>query len=165
LHALSGWCDHLDLWHRLPAAARGADERPALSQAVLRRGPAHEGRVADVPLCQAMGELSGAARARDHQDPHQGARRSARGQASGRAHPEGGRPAGQRAAAEMMEATALDAATARSRTRASRRWRGAAVGHLCTPPGIRLTGLFVYWPLVASTVLSFYDWNLVSPTW
>ncbi len=65
----------------------------------------------------------------------------------------------------MMEATALDAATARSRTRASRRWRGAAVGHLYLTPAIVLTGLFVYWPLVASTVLSFYDWNLVSPMW
>jgi len=46
----------------------------------------------------------------------------------------------------MMEATALDAATARSRTRASRRWRGAVVGHLYLAPAIVLTGLFVYWP-------------------
>jgi sn-glycerol 3-phosphate transport system permease protein len=48
---------------------------------------------------------------------------------------------------------------------ASRRWRATAVGYLYLAPAAALTLVFVYWPLVASTVLSFYDWNLVSPTW
>jgi sn-glycerol 3-phosphate transport system permease protein len=47
----------------------------------------------------------------------------------------------------------------------SRRWRATAVGSLYLAPAGALTLLFVYWPLVASTVLSFYDWNLVSPSW
>ena len=47
----------------------------------------------------------------------------------------------------MMDATALAAAPARPRTRVSRRWRAAVVGHLYLAPAIVLTGLFVYWPL------------------
>jgi sn-glycerol 3-phosphate transport system permease protein len=47
----------------------------------------------------------------------------------------------------------------------SRRWRATAVGYLYLAPAAALTLLFVYWPLVASATLSFYDWNLVSPTW
>ena len=48
---------------------------------------------------------------------------------------------------------------------ARRRWRPIAVGYLYLAPAAALTLVFVYWPLVASTMLSFYDWNLVSPTW
>jgi len=48
--------------------------------------------------------------------------------------------------------------------RPSRRWRAAA-GYCYLAPAALLTLVFVYWPLVASTALSFYDWNLVSPTW
>jgi len=48
---------------------------------------------------------------------------------------------------------------------ASRRRRAAAAGYLYLAPAAALTLVFVYWPLVASTALSFYDWNLVSPTW
>jgi len=48
---------------------------------------------------------------------------------------------------------------------ASRRRRAAAAGYLYLVPAAALTLVFVYWPLVASTALSFYDWNLVSPTW
>jgi len=48
--------------------------------------------------------------------------------------------------------------------RPSRRWRAAA-GYCYLAPAAFLTLVFVYWPLVASTALSFYDWNLVSPTW
>ena len=48
--------------------------------------------------------------------------------------------------------------------RPSRRWRPAA-GYCYLAPAALLTLVFVYWPLVASTALSFYDWNLVSPTW
>jgi sn-glycerol 3-phosphate transport system permease protein len=46
-----------------------------------------------------------------------------------------------------------------------RRWRAAAVGYLYLLPAAALTVVFVYWPLAASATLSFYDWNLVSPTW
>ena len=48
---------------------------------------------------------------------------------------------------------------------ARRRWHRIAVGYLYLAPAAALTLVFVYWPLVASTMLSFYDWNLVSPTW
>lgn len=44
-----------------------------------------------------------------------------------------------------------------------RRWRAAAVAYLYLTPAAALTAVFVYWPLVASAALSFYDWNLVSP--
>ncbi|HET7342281.1 MAG TPA: sugar ABC transporter permease [Methylomirabilota bacterium] len=43
--------------------------------------------------------------------------------------------------------------------------RGALRGYLYLAPAAALTAVFVYWPLAASTALSFYDWNLVSPTW
>jgi sn-glycerol 3-phosphate transport system permease protein len=45
------------------------------------------------------------------------------------------------------------------------RRRTATVGYLYLAPAAALTLVFVYWPLVASTALSFYDWNLVSPAW
>jgi sn-glycerol 3-phosphate transport system permease protein len=48
---------------------------------------------------------------------------------------------------------------------AARRRRAVLVGHLYLAPAAALTLLFVYWPLLASTALSGYDWNLVSPTW
>jgi sn-glycerol 3-phosphate transport system permease protein len=51
-----------------------------------------------------------------------------------------------------------------ARARARRR-SGALVGYLYLAPALALTAVFVYWPAVASLVLSFYDWNLVSPTW
>jgi sn-glycerol 3-phosphate transport system permease protein len=40
-----------------------------------------------------------------------------------------------------------------------------AVGFLYLAPAALLTLVFVYWPLAATVVLSFYDWNLVSPAW
>lgn len=57
----------------------------------------------------------------------------------------------------------LAVARARSRGRARRRWRAVAVAYLYLGPAAVLTAVFVYWPLLASAVLSFYDWNLVSP--
>jgi sn-glycerol 3-phosphate transport system permease protein len=47
----------------------------------------------------------------------------------------------------------------------TRRRREHFVAYLYLAPGLALTAVFVYWPLVASATLSFYDWNLVSPTW
>ena len=47
----------------------------------------------------------------------------------------------------------------------TRRRREHLTAYLYLAPGLALTAVFVYWPLVASTTLSFYDWNLVSPTW
>lgn len=55
---------------------------------------------------------------------------------------------------------ALAAASARVRLR--RRWRAAILGYLYLAPAAALTAVFVYWPLIASAILSFYDWNLVS---
>jgi sn-glycerol 3-phosphate transport system permease protein len=49
--------------------------------------------------------------------------------------------------------------------RSPRQWRAISVGYFYLAPAAALTVLFVYWPLVGSTILSFYDWNLVSPTW
>jgi sn-glycerol 3-phosphate transport system permease protein len=57
----------------------------------------------------------------------------------------------------------LAVARARSRGRARRGWRAVAVAYLYLGPAAVLTAVFVYWPLLASAVLSFYDWNLVSP--
>ena len=47
----------------------------------------------------------------------------------------------------------------------TRRRREHLTAYLYLAPGLALTAVFVYWPLVASATLSFYDWNLVSPTW
>jgi sn-glycerol 3-phosphate transport system permease protein len=49
--------------------------------------------------------------------------------------------------------------------RARARRRRILIGHLYLAPAVTLTIVFVYWPLAASTMLSFYDWNLVSPRW
>jgi len=57
---------------------------------------------------------------------------------------------------------ALAAASARARVRLRRRWRAAILGYLYLAPAAALTAVFVYWPLLASAILSFYDWNLVS---
>jgi sn-glycerol 3-phosphate transport system permease protein len=57
---------------------------------------------------------------------------------------------------------ALAAASARARVRLRRRWRAAILGYLYLAPAAALTAVFVYWPLIASAILSFYDWNLVS---
>jgi sn-glycerol 3-phosphate transport system permease protein len=53
-------------------------------------------------------------------------------------------------------------AAARARVRLRRRWRAAILGYLYLAPAAALTAVFVYWPLIASAILSFYDWNLVS---
>jgi sn-glycerol 3-phosphate transport system permease protein len=58
---------------------------------------------------------------------------------------------------------ALAVGGARERVRLRRRWRANAVAYLYLAPAAALTAVFVYWPLVASAALSFYDWNLVSP--
>jgi len=50
------------------------------------------------------------------------------------------------------------------RARARRR-RQTLIGYGYLAPALLLTLVFVYWPLVSSTILSFYDWNLVSPSW
>jgi sn-glycerol 3-phosphate transport system permease protein len=47
----------------------------------------------------------------------------------------------------------------------TQRRREQLTAYLYLAPGFALTAVFVYWPLVASTTLSFYDWNLVSPIW
>jgi sn-glycerol 3-phosphate transport system permease protein len=57
---------------------------------------------------------------------------------------------------------ALAAASERARVRLRRRWRAAILGYLYLAPAAALTAVFVYWPLIASAILSFYDWNLVS---
>ncbi len=49
--------------------------------------------------------------------------------------------------------------------RVGRHRRAILTGYLYLLPVILLTGVFVYLPLLASFVLSFYDWNLVAPTW
>jgi len=61
---------------------------------------------------------------------------------------------------------AATASLARRRARAGvgRRHAGGT-GYLYLAPAALLTLVFVYWPLAATTILSFYDWNLVSPTW
>jgi sn-glycerol 3-phosphate transport system permease protein len=58
---------------------------------------------------------------------------------------------------------ALAVAPAVERARPRRRWRAGVVGYLYLVPAAALTAAFVYWPLVGSAALSFYDWNLVSP--
>jgi sn-glycerol 3-phosphate transport system permease protein len=67
------------------------------------------------------------------------------------------------AAPGASRSVALAGAGARERVRPRRRWRAIAVAYLYLAPAAALTAIFVYWPLVASAVLSFYDWNLVSP--
>lgn len=67
------------------------------------------------------------------------------------------------AAPAGTRSTGLSVAIARERVRLRRRWRAAAVAYLYLAPAAALTAVFVYWPLVASAALSFYDWNLVSP--
>jgi len=47
----------------------------------------------------------------------------------------------------------------------TQRRREQLTAYLYLAPGFALAAVFVYWPLVASTTLSFYDWNLVSPIW
>ena len=59
---------------------------------------------------------------------------------------------------------AAAAVGAEVRARARRR-REALIGYVYLTPALGLTLAFVYWPLVLSTILSFYDWNLVSPNW
>ncbi|HKW91521.1 MAG TPA: sugar ABC transporter permease [Methylomirabilota bacterium] len=65
------------------------------------------------------------------------------------------------AAPASSESGAL--AVARASRRLRRRWREAAVAYLYLAPAAALTAVFVYWPLIASAILSLYDWNLVSP--
>ncbi|HYB69692.1 MAG TPA: sugar ABC transporter permease [Candidatus Bathyarchaeia archaeon] len=67
------------------------------------------------------------------------------------------------AAPASSGSAALAVARAREHGRRRRRWRAAAIGYLYLAPAAALTAVFVYWPLVASAALSFYDWNLVSP--
>jgi ABC-type sugar transport system permease subunit len=48
--------------------------------------------------------------------------------------------------------------------RTSRRyWKGAAKPYLYLLPALLFLGLFIYWPLVQVTILSFFRWNLISP--
>lgn len=42
-------------------------------------------------------------------------------------------------------------------------WEGATP-YLFIAPVLILIGVFIYWPLIYSTYLSFFDWNFVSPT-
>lgn len=62
---------------------------------------------------------------------------------------------------EVAQAARSPAEVARAR----RRRRATVRGYLYLLPAALLTGIFVYWPLVASGILSFYEWNLVAPTW
>lgn len=48
-------------------------------------------------------------------------------------------------------------------SRLGSRRRALVTGYLYLLPAAVLTGVFVYWPLVASFGLSFYEWNLVTP--
>lgn len=43
------------------------------------------------------------------------------------------------------------------------RFSEAAMPYVLIAPLITLIGVFIYWPLVYSTYLSFFDWNFVSP--
>jgi sn-glycerol 3-phosphate transport system permease protein len=67
------------------------------------------------------------------------------------------------AAPASSGSAALAVAPAVERAHPRRRWRAGVVGYLYLVPAAALTAAFVYWPLVASAALSFYDWNLVSP--
>ena len=49
------------------------------------------------------------------------------------------------------------------RTLRKKYWKGAAKPYLYLLPALLFLGLFVYWPLVQVTILSFFRWNLVSP--
>jgi ABC-type sugar transport system permease subunit len=42
-------------------------------------------------------------------------------------------------------------------------WKGAAKPYLYLLPALLFLGLFIYWPLVQVTILSFFRWNLISP--
>lgn len=42
-------------------------------------------------------------------------------------------------------------------------WRGALKPYLYLLPALLFLGLFIYWPLVQVTILSFFRWNLISP--
>ena len=51
---------------------------------------------------------------------------------------------------------------------ATRRWRWTKAGEMAVPyvfvaPLLLLMAVFIYWPLVYSLYLSFFDWNFVSP--
>jgi sn-glycerol 3-phosphate transport system permease protein len=43
-------------------------------------------------------------------------------------------------------------------------WARASVPYLYLLPALTLLLVFVYWPLARSLELSFYDWNMISPT-
>ena len=41
-------------------------------------------------------------------------------------------------------------------------WKGAATPYLYLLPALLFLGLFIYWPLMQVTILSFFRWNLIS---
>ena len=67
----------------------------------------------------------------------------------------------------VADVARVDAAAPRAHAaaRARRRRRATLLGYLYLAPALVLTAVFVYWPVIATATLSFYDWNLVSPTW
>ena len=49
------------------------------------------------------------------------------------------------------------------RTSRKEYWKGATQPYLYLLPALLFLGLFIYWPLVQVTILSFFRWNLISP--
>lgn len=60
-------------------------------------------------------------------------------------------------------ASAVPVTMAHRRLWSRGRLREAAVPYLFVAPALVIVGVFIYWPLVYSVYLSFFDWNFVSP--
>jgi len=59
--------------------------------------------------------------------------------------------------------TAFDPAGRRRRTWSRYRFWETATPYLFVAPVLAIVGVFIYWPLLYSIYLSFFDWNFVSP--
>lgn len=53
--------------------------------------------------------------------------------------------------------------TAPGRTSGKKSWKGMLMPYLYLVPALLFLGLFIFWPLVQVTLLSFFQWNLISP--
>lgn len=60
-------------------------------------------------------------------------------------------------------ASAVPVTMAHRRLWSRGRLREAVVPYLFVAPALVIVGVFIYWPLVYSVYLSFFDWNFVSP--
>src|SRR5262249_15805749 len=72
-----------------------------------------------------------------------------------------------RSSVSVADVARAEAAAPRAHaaSRARTRRRAILVGYLYLARALVLTGVLVYGAVVATGALSFYDWNLVSPTW